>query len=80
MEYISTRGSRVGSFEEVLMEGLAQDGGLFIPNEWPKINTNDFKDDLRFKTIHISEIFITENEKGLVDSLTRRFNIQNCNF
>ena len=41
--------------------------------------TDDVKDDLRFKTIHISEIFITENEKGLVDSLTRRFNIQNKN-
>ena len=41
--------------------------------------TDDVKDDLRFKTIHISEIFITENEKGLVDSLTRRFNLQNKN-
>ena len=41
--------------------------------------TDDVKDDLRFKTIHISEIFITENEKGLVDSLTRRFHIKNKN-
>ena len=41
--------------------------------------TDDPKDDLRFKTIHISEIFITENEKGLVDSLTRRFHIKNKN-
>ena len=38
--------------------------------------TDDPKDDLRFKTIHISEIFITENEKGYVDSLTRKFHIQ----
>ena len=51
MEYISTRGSRVGSFQEVLMEGLAQDGGLFIPNEWPQINTNDFKDDLTYEDL-----------------------------
>ena len=41
--------------------------------------TDDVQDDLRFKTIHISEIFITENEKGLVDSLTRRFSLQNKN-
>ena len=26
--------------------------------------TDDVKDDLRFKTLHISELFITENEKG----------------
>ena len=31
--------------------------------------TDDFKDDLRFKKIHISEIFITENERGMVDCL-----------
>ena len=41
--------------------------------------TDDVQDDLRFKTIHISEVFITENEKGLVDSLTRRFSLQNKN-
>ena len=40
MEYISTRGSKVGSFQNVLMKGLAQYGGLFIPSEWPQINTN----------------------------------------
>ena len=40
---------------------------------------DDVKDDLRFKTIHISEIFITEDEKGFVDSLLRRFHLQNKN-
>ena len=41
--------------------------------------TDDIKDDLRFKTIHISEIFITENEKGMVDCLVRKFKIKNKN-
>ena len=41
--------------------------------------SDDEQDDLRFKTIHISEIFITENEKGYVDSLTRRFHLRNKN-
>jgi len=36
----------------------------------------DDENDLRFKNIHISEIFITEDEKGFVDSLTRKFKIQ----
>ena len=41
--------------------------------------TDDVKDDLRFKTIQISEIFITEDDKGLVDRLTRRFHLKNKN-
>lgn len=41
--------------------------------------TDDVKDDLRFKTIHISEIYITEDEKGMVDCLVRRFQIKNKN-
>jgi len=36
MNYISTRGrSGVHSFEDVLLAGLAPDGGLFVPEIWP---------------------------------------------
>jgi threonine synthase len=36
MNYISTRGrSGVHSFEDVLLAGLAPDGGLFVPETWP---------------------------------------------
>ena len=38
--------------------------------------TDDVQDDLRFKTIHISEIYITENEKGMVDCLVRKFHLK----
>ena len=51
MEYISTRGSKVGSFQNVLMKGLAQDGGLFIPNEWPQININELGSDLSYENL-----------------------------
>lgn len=36
IHYVSTRG-QVGrrSFEEVLLAGLAEDGGLFVPEAWP---------------------------------------------
>ena len=51
MEYISTRGSKVGSFQSVLMKGLAQDGGLFIPNVWPQINTNELRSDLSYENL-----------------------------
>ena len=36
MKYISTRGeSKELGFEEVLLKGLAPDGGLYVPLEWP---------------------------------------------
>ena len=41
--------------------------------------SDDPKDDLRFKTIHISEIYITENERGMVDCLIRKFKVKNKN-
>ena len=41
--------------------------------------SDDVDDDLRFKTIHISELYITENEKGMVDCLIRKFQIKNRN-
>ena len=37
MRYLSTRGKKADSFKEVLFSGLADDGGLFVPEEWPEI-------------------------------------------
>ena len=37
MLFESTRGGdKPKTFEEVLLKGLADDGGLYIPTEWPK--------------------------------------------
>ncbi len=39
MEYISTRGSAPAlDFEGVTLAGLAPDGGLFVPREWPRFS------------------------------------------
>jgi threonine synthase len=36
MRYVSTRGqSAPRDFEAVLLAGLAEDGGLFVPEAWP---------------------------------------------
>ena len=44
MLFHSTRGKDSNkTFEEVLMQGLAQDGGLFIPDYWPEVNINDLR-------------------------------------
>ncbi|MGB3809603.1 MAG: threonine synthase [Parvibaculum sp.] len=39
MKYVSTRGqSPELEFEEVLLAGLARDGGLYVPSEWPQMS------------------------------------------
>ena len=38
MKYVSTRGRAAPrTFTDILLEGLAQDGGLFVPEQWPRI-------------------------------------------
>jgi threonine synthase len=42
MEYISTRGLAPSlGFRDVLIAGLASDGGLYVPAEWPSIPPTD---------------------------------------
>lgn len=38
MQYVSTRGTapQIG-FCDVLLAGLARDGGLYVPQSWPKL-------------------------------------------
>jgi len=39
MKYISTRGSAVPqAFTDILLEGLAPDGGLYVPEEYPRFS------------------------------------------
>ncbi|MGB3806130.1 MAG: threonine synthase [Erythrobacter sp.] len=45
MEYVSTRGSAsVLDFEGVTLAGLASDGGLYLPREWPWLSADDIRD------------------------------------
>ncbi len=42
MKYVSTRaGVAPASFSKILLEGLASDGGLFVPEAWPQISTHE---------------------------------------
>jgi len=44
MRYISTRGQSVApDFSAVLLAGLAEDGGLFLPESWPHFSAADFR-------------------------------------
>ena len=41
MHYVSTRGEAPElGFEEVLLAGLARDGGLYLPKVWPKLSAS----------------------------------------
>ena len=45
MLFESTRGGDKGkTFEEVLLKGLADDGGLYIPTEWPQADISKLKE------------------------------------
>ena len=42
MRYISTRGrAPVLEFDDVLLAGLARDGGLYLPESWPRLDADD---------------------------------------
>ena len=44
MKYVSTRGEAPDlSFEEVLLTGLARDGGLYLPESWPTFSSEEIK-------------------------------------
>lgn len=44
MKYISTRGNAPAlSFEEVMLTGLASDGGLYVPEQLPQFSAADIK-------------------------------------
>lgn len=42
MIFQSTRGSQRVSLDEALVQGLAEDGGLFLPQELPRFKTDEF--------------------------------------
>jgi len=44
MQYISTRGgSAPAGFADVLLEGLAPDGGLYVPETWPSFSPDEIR-------------------------------------
>ena len=45
MKYVSTRGdTRSRAFDDVLMDGMAPDGGLYVPCDWPCLSAGEIAD------------------------------------
>ena len=65
MSYSSTRGQdNKINFVEAMLNGLAADGGLYVPDKFPKFSRNDLKD---FSQLSYSELAF-EVTKQFVDS------------
>lgn len=56
MKYVSTRGTApVLGFDDVLLAGLARDGGLYVPEAWPAFSTAEIAGmkDLGYKALAV---------------------------
>lgn len=59
MEYVSTRNdSKKYSFEEVVLTGLAPDGGLFVPTRIPKVDENTLRNWRKLSYIELAKKII----------------------
>lgn len=57
VRYVSTRGDATPkSFTDVLLAGMAPDGGLYVPTEWPQLDVQDLTGlsytDIAYRVIH----------------------------
>ncbi|NNC60495.1 MAG: threonine synthase [Erythrobacter sp.] len=68
MRYISTRGSAPTlSFEEVTLTGLASDGGLYLPEEWPRLTAAEIR---AFRGLPYAEVAARVMHPFVGESLT----------
>ena len=60
MKYVSTRGSAPElGFSDVLLSGLASDGGLYVPTEWPSLPSTG--DDYSSRAVAIMSTYIGDD-------------------
>ncbi|RDU95345.1 threonine synthase [Trinickia dinghuensis] len=56
MNYISTRGAGIGerhTFSDILLTGLAKDGGLYLPSEYPLVTADELA---RWRTLSYADL------------------------
>jgi threonine synthase len=56
MNYISTRGAGIGerhTFSDILLGGLAKDGGLYLPNAYPRVSADELA---RWRTLSYADL------------------------
>tara|TARA_B100000886_G_scaffold336869_1_gene296467 strand:+ start:3698 stop:5101 length:1404 start_codon:yes stop_codon:yes gene_type:complete len=73
LKYISTRGKApVLGFEDVMLSGLAVDGGLYVPQEWPSFTTKQISEMQGSSYNEIAEKVTMPFVDGELDNVTLR--------
>jgi len=68
MEYVSTRGGAPAlDFEGVTLVGLASDGGLYVPREWPRFTADEIA---AMRGLHYAELAAKAMAPFVGDSLS----------
>ena len=61
MKYNSTRNSELNkNFDDIIIEGLAPDGGLYMPKNWPKIDLPQILNNKNLKYYELASIILKE--------------------
>ncbi len=69
MYYTSTRNKKIKkTFNDVLLQGLSDDGGLFIPNKFPKISKNEL---LKIKKMSYQDIAYNVSKKFIGNDINK---------
>ncbi len=76
MRYVSTRGAAaILGFDDVLLAGLASDGGLYVPEDWPSLSDqalsdaaqNDYADvAVRVMAPYVGDSVVSDGFAGMV--------------
>ena len=77
INYLSTRGGQSSlQYEEVLLSGLARDGGLFMPEEWPTFSHSELNE---MKKLSYSELAAKIMTPFIQPSLSHNEVLKICN-
>ena len=77
INYLSTRGGESSlQYENVLLSGLARDGGLFMPEEWPNFSHSELNE---MKKLSYSELAATIMTPFIQPSLNYNEVLKICN-
>ena len=69
MNYISTRGTAPElAFDDVVLAGLARDGGLYLPKSWPVLSAETIR---AFKTKSFADIAVEVILPFVGDTISR---------
>ena len=73
MRYVSTRGTAPElGFQDVLLAGLARDGGLYVPAEWPQFTMDEIREMRSLSYQELAVRLLTPFLGGEIDEATFR--------